>query len=258
MKFGICYDLKKCDQAAAMGFDYIEGVVSVTAELADSEYSALKDFLTLQPIAAEAFCGLFPGGLKIVGPQFSLCDIESYLDKALPRVAALGAKVVVFGSGTSRKIPDGFDRAKAWHQLVTVGRLLGEKASANGLTIALEPLNIFETNIINTQLEGMELVAEVNHPSFQILTDFYHLALAGEGENEIAACGSTLAHAHIANPVTRSLPAEGDGVDYKAFFKGLHRAGYSGRVSFEGVIADEALLPQALAFLRKEAADTLA
>ncbi|HHX72606.1 MAG TPA: sugar phosphate isomerase/epimerase [Clostridiales bacterium] len=254
MKFGICYDLSKADQIAAAGFDYIEGHVVNIAKMSDEEFAQLKARFDTLPIKPEAFCVLFPGNLKVTGPEVDMAAIEAYIDGVFPRLAALGAYPVVFGSGGARRVPDGFDRAKAWHQLIAVGRLLGEKAKEHGLVIALEPLNTGETNIINTQMEGLDLVADVNHSHFRILSDFYHLYLAGESTPEVAACGDFLMHAHMANPKGRIMPAEGDGMDYVSFFKGLKQAGYDARVSYEGAINDEEGLSKMLAFIKGEAA----
>lgn len=254
MKFGICSDLSNIESVAATGFDYIEGHVTKVAAMSEAEFEELCVKVAAAPIKAEAFCVLFPGDIKITGPEADPAKIEAYADRALARVKKLGAEVVVFGSGGARKVPDGFDRATAWHQLITAGRILGRIAEKYGLVIALEPLNTGETNIINTQAEGLRLVADVKHDGFKILSDYYHLALGGENGDIVAACGGDLRHTHIANPNGRVCPAPGDGVDYDDFFDGLRRAGYNGRISYEGKITDPAQVPVTLALLKEKAA----
>lgn len=247
MRFGVVYDLSKAAMVAELGYDYIEGHVTQIAAMEDEAFEELVSFYTKSSIKVEACCVLFPGSLRLTGPEFDINAVESYLDHAFPRLKKLGVEAVVFGSGGARRVPEDFDRAMAWHQLIQVGRLSAKKAEENGLLIALEPLNAKETNIVITQEDGLQLMEDVEREAFMILSDFYHLYLGGESGDVVARCGERLIHTHIANPVGRISPAKGDGIDYSDFFDGLARAGYSGRISVECSFQD----PQ------KELAETL-
>ncbi len=255
MKFGVVSDLKNMELIAELGFDYIEGHVTAVANMDDEAFEALVKKNETSPVQAEAFCVLLPGSIKVTGPEVDPAQQAAYLDRAFARLQRLGAGPVVFGSGGARRVPDGFDRAEAWHQLISFGRMLAEKATAHGLTIVMEPLNTKETNIINTQVDGIKLMEDIDRPGFEILSDFYHLYLAGEGRAEVAACGARLKHTHIANPAGRVAMKKSDGMDYDAFFAGLADCGYHGRLSIEGNIKDlRAELPEALELLREKAA----
>jgi len=253
MKYGVVYDLKKASEIAALGFDYIEGTVTSVASMSDAEFAELKSGIGQTSICAEAFCVLFPGSIRLTGPDADMGKVESYIDGVFPRLTSLGAQSVVFGSGGARAVPEGFDRAEAWRQLISVGRLLGQKALEHGLVIALEPLRKEETNIVNTQREGLALVKDVAHPGFCILSDYYHLHLGGEGEDEVAECGALLRHAHISDPDGRVCPREGDGANYAEFFGGLARAGYDSRLSYEGKIDGLEELGESLRYIKKTA-----
>ena len=56
---------------------------------------------------------------------------------------------------------DGFDRAQAWDQLVTFGRMLGSLARRHNVTIVVEPLNRDECNVLNTVGESAGLATAV-------------------------------------------------------------------------------------------------
>ena len=255
MKFGVVSKLENIDLVASLGFDYIESYVTAIAAMSDEEFAAVETKLASAPIKVEACCVLLPDSVPVTGPNYDAAQQEAYLEKAFSRLQKLGVGPVVFGSGSARKVPEGFDRAEAWHQLVQFGRLAARIAAKYGLTMVMEPLNTKETNVINTQIDGLKLMQDIDRPSFQILSDYYHLALAEEGRAEVAACGENLRHTHIANPVGRVMPKEGDGIDYDAFFAGLADCGYCGRMSLEGRISDmKAELPEALAVLKKCAA----
>ncbi|MBR5519739.1 MAG: sugar phosphate isomerase/epimerase [Clostridia bacterium] len=254
MKFGVVSNLENIDLIAELGFDYIEGHVTAISKLTDEEFAELEAKVAAAKIGVEACCVLLPDSIKVTGPDYDPAQQEEYLEKVFARLQKLGVGPVVFGSGSARKIPEGFDRAEAWHQLVKFGRLTAKIAAKYGLTMVMEPLNTKETNVINTQIDGLKLMEDIDRPSFEILSDFYHLALAEEGRAEVAACGEHLKHTHIANPVGRVMPKEGDGIDYDAFFAGLADCNYHGRMSLEGRIGDmRAELPAALALLRSYA-----
>lgn len=254
MRFGVCFDLEKVGLLEKLGYDYIEGHVTTVAAMADADFEALAARLDQSKVKCEACCVLFPGSIKVTGPEYDELKIAKYLDGAFARLERLGVESVVFGSGGARRVPDGFDRARAWHQLIKTGRILAEKAGEHGLCIALEPLNTGETNILNLQMECLDLVADVDRPTFRILSDFYHLWLGKEGRNEVAACRGLLQHTHIANPIGRVSLAESDEVSYDGFFAGLADIGYAGRISFEGGLRDEeAELSRTLAVLKSAA-----
>lgn len=251
MRFGACCDFDKADLLDRIGYDYIEANVTIVAAMDGEKFKATAEKLDGMRLGCEASCILFPGELKVTGPEVDEIKIGKYLDGAFSRLERLGVESVVFGSGGARRVPDGFDRARAWHQLVSVGRLLSEKAGEHGIKIALEPLNKGETNIINSQREGLALVSDVDRPNFRILTDFYHVFLEGDTREDIAACKGLLQHCHVVNPVGRLAMTEQDDVPYGLFFGGVADCGYSGRMSFEGIINDaEVELPRSLAAMK--------
>ena len=111
MKLGCC--VSGFDQVAAVeaaGADYYELPVA-TAVMADGE-AGRSAFLAaiprygLRPIAYNI---LFPRTILLVGPAVDRAAVGRYVVEALDRVAAAGGRVVVFGSGRSRAVPDGVE-----------------------------------------------------------------------------------------------------------------------------------------------------
>lgn len=239
MKFGACCDFSKVSLLEKIGFDYIEANVTVVASMDEDKFEETARMLDGAKIKCEAACCLFPGDLKVTGPEADMAKIEAYLDGAFARLERLGVKSVVFGSGGARRVPDGFDRAKAWHQLVCVGRLLADKADKHGITMVMEHLNKGETNIVNCQQEALDLTLDIDRPSFRVLTDFYHVWLENDTREDIAACKGLLEHCHVVNPVGRVGMKLGDGIPYENFFGGLADCGYRGRISYEGAINED-------------------
>lgn len=70
---------------------------------------------------------------------------------------------------------------------------LGKKASDLGVTLGLEIVNRYETNVCNTAVQGMELLADIDEPSLRVHLDSYHMNIE---ENSMGAavktCGKKL------------------------------------------------------------------
>lgn len=254
MRFGVCAPVSEAGRLAKIGFDYFEASVSALAAMTDAEFASFCAENAAAPIHAEAANCLFPGEIRLTGENVDFGEIRRYLDRAMARLGAADVKIAVFGSGGSRRVPEGFPAERAWAQLTEVGKMLGEAAGRHGVTVALEPLRRAETNVINTQMEGLRLVRAVNHPNFRLLCDYYHLIEEGGTPEDVEACGKALVHTHIANPDGRCAMSQTDKADYRAFFNALRCAGFDARMSFEGSVSDfEAELPGALAVMKRAA-----
>src|SRR5690606_25425504 len=132
--------------------------------------------------------------IRLTGQEVDVGKIKEYLDGAFNRVSQLGAKTVVFGSGGPRKIPEGWDKEKAWEQLKDVAKITGDIAGKYDITIAMEPLNKGETNILNSVSEGYRFVQEVDHPNVKLLADFYHMRKESENLSVLKSVASQLVH----------------------------------------------------------------
>ncbi len=118
------------------------------------------------------------------------------------------------------------------------------------MTVWSNPLNLTETNVINSVSEGAKLVREVNHPNLRLLVYGYHWAKDHETADGILAKRELLKHTHVATVDGRRPPREGD--DCVVFFDLLRQVGYDGRVSIEGNIADpQNELPAALKVMKR-------
>lgn len=251
MRFGVCFAISEAAAVQAIGFDYLEVHAGNLAAMTEEEFAAFCAENAAAPIHAEAANCLFPGEIRLTGPDADMNVVRAYAEKVMSRLGKAGIEVVVFGSGGSRRVPEGFPREEAWQQLIEVGRILGAAAEKYGVTVTLEPLRHEETNIIITQAEGLKLVQDVNHPHFRLLCDYYHLSREGGTPADAAACGDALRHIHIAKPDDRKAMYPGDGVDYTAFFDALRSVGYNARVSFEGDAGErEKTLPALLEVLK--------
>ncbi len=128
--------------------------------------------------------------------------------------------------------------AQEWDWCVEFLRALDPALRDNGVTLAVEPLNRFETYVLNTAADAVKLVEAASSPRIGILFDTFHANLE---EKDIPAgyrhCGRHLVHVHACEN-DRGTPGTGH-VDWKGVFAALREIGYDGWLvieSFNGAI----------------------
>jgi sugar phosphate isomerase/epimerase len=225
------------DDLVQLGFDYIELSMADVAALRDEQFADLRRRVEQSGIACEACNNFFPPTMRLTGPEAKLSQALDYVSRALDRAAALGAKIVVFGSAVAKNVPQGFPHDDAMKQIVELLAHMGPIAQRVGIVIPIEPINRGECNIINFASQGLELARQIHHPNIQLLIDYYHLKLEAEDPAIILRAGDAIRHVHFAKIENRVFPTEPD-PDYAAFFDCLRRIGYSGRCSIEAYSQD--------------------
>lgn len=256
MKFGICCnpytlgedprDVKLLLRAlSTAGADYLEFGVAVTdADNDSTKIDELAEALEGGPLKIEAFNSFIPASHRITGPNVDLPKLLNYAGTALKRCKQIGGEVVVLGSGGARSVPEGFPMDQALAQFIEFGRELGPIAADAGITIAIEPLNSREDNLITSVAHGAEVMDQIAHPSIRLLADLYHIAEDKEPLSNTANAGARLAHTHVADKgrVAPGYAPDGE-EDFIGFFRALRTAGYdtlgdNARCSFEGSFTD--------------------
>ena len=244
--------MRHFETIAAIGFDYLELPLSDVAMLGDDAFEALRRAIDASGVRCEACNNFFPSTMRLTGPDVDENRVMAYVEHALACAGQMGAKVVVFGSGTAKSAPEGFPVEAAWHQLVALTRRFGSVAEKNGVTIVIEPLRRAESNLVNTFAEGCRMAEAIGSEHVKVLVDYYHLMEENEPIDHVAQRGASyLRHAHFARQAGRAFPAAADEEAYAAFAAALTACGYGGRVSLEAKSEDcigEA--PRALSVMR--------
>jgi D-psicose/D-tagatose/L-ribulose 3-epimerase len=151
MRFGACVGLDRVSVLEKYGYDFFElGVSSLLPETLDSEFIPVREKAKSFRIKPEAYNVFIKGELKLTGEEVDFDRVIRYVETAVRRAAALGGKIIVFGSGTARRVPDGFPKEKAYEQLKKFLNMVADNAGKHRITIAIEPLNREETNILNS------------------------------------------------------------------------------------------------------------
>lgn len=174
-----------------------------------------------------------PADLKLVGPAVNESAILSYADSIMSRLSRTNIRMIVWGSGGARRIPEGFDKKTATKQLIGIGKQLAALAGKYGITIVLENLNSGETNCINTVKEALYVVKRVNHPNLRLNADIYHMLREGESPDIILKARKYLGHVEIAEKENRTAPGVA-GTDFRPYLRALKKAGYNKKIVIEG------------------------
>ena len=148
----------------------------------------------------------------------------------IPLAAEFGAVVIL---GLIRGIsPEGQSHDQSMAYLVEALQECSAAAAPHGVKYALEPLNRYETDLIHTVEDGLDLIEQVGADNFGLLLDTFHMNIEEPSiEESIKTCGERTFHFHVADS-NRWHPGAGH-LDFKSVLDTLFETGYAGWVSGE-------------------------
>jgi len=251
IKIGACGTVKMISAVKGAGFDYVELSTAEIVALSDADFAELQHQVKQSGFPVYATDVFIPATIKLTGPDIDKDQQMAYVRKALDRVAALNAHIIVLGSGAARRVPDGFSHDAAFDQLVDFLRRIAPEARARNIVVTVEPQSQEESNIINSVAEGVKLIKAVNDPNIQLVLDIYYLDKTHEDPSAIVAAKDYVRHFHFSNPTGRVFPARWDEYNYAPFFAALREMNYTGGISIDAHTTNFANdAPQTVAFLR--------
>ncbi len=117
-------------------------------------------------------------------------------------------------------------------RMVAFHRMIGEHAERQGVTLALEALNRFETYGLTTAAELAAHVTATGHPRIQAMYDTFHAHIEEKSVSRaIGTLAPHLAHVHISEN-DRGTPGTGQ-VAWAETFAALKAASYDGWLTIE-------------------------
>jgi D-psicose/D-tagatose/L-ribulose 3-epimerase len=179
-------------------------------------------------------CTVMPPGLTVFDDDASVrAKALTYLRDCSKRIADAGATLLAGPMYSPVGYLPGRRRTETeFQRAIQCYQELAPTLVENGVTIALEPLNRFETFFLNTAADAAALCDAVGHPSVGILFDTFH---ANIEEKDIAQGYRTVArhlkHVHTCEN-DRGTPGSGH-VEWAAVFAALREIGYDGWLTIE-------------------------
>jgi sugar phosphate isomerase/epimerase len=234
VEIGVCADAAHFSDAVRYGFDYFEPDASEIATMDEGRFAEFRAQVLASPIRCKSFRILFRK-TRVVGPDVNEREVETYVDRTLGRCQQLGAEIMVYGSGGSRNVPEGFSRDRAWDQIRSFLRMAGDLAARHEMVIGIEALKRPDSNIINKSAESLRLVHELDHPHVKMIVDFYHMFLENEDPQIVWEAREEIVHLHFANPAGRRWPrSASESPGYKPFFDVVKKINFHRGLSIEG------------------------
>ena len=128
-----------------------------------------------------------------------------------------------------------------------------DAALAAGVTIAIEPLNRYETSLVNTVEQALEALAPLLGPGLGLALDSYHLNIEEKRPlDAIRSAAGSIAHVQVCG-TDRGAVGDDHG-DWPGFLDALDDAGYTGPLNLESFTAHNDSIATAASIWRPLAA----
>jgi len=254
MRLGCYGSLDQASRLKAAGFDFIE--VNTQTVLRGDQPSSAWDGASVGvdrlPLGIEAASRLVPAALRIVGPGRDAIELQNYIQRIAKRAQQLGIGCLIFDSGEIGRQQGQVDKQTAREQLEAWVRMAGQVCTHHGLTFAIEaPCD--DADDTRTPLDQVKSLCDrVNHRCVGVAINSRCLGMAGGIEKVIlnlgdrlryvrlthASSNSTLNQSAASSDMPRDIETAGGSDRIEDLFCWLHKAGYDGPITIEGLRAD--------------------
>jgi D-psicose/D-tagatose/L-ribulose 3-epimerase len=234
---------------AELGFDAVELPLEERGDITvEAARTALED-TGLQPYVVGAMA---PGRDLVAADAETVERTQGYLRGCVDLAAGIGAATVCgpFYASTGRvwRLTAG-ERDAAYAEWRTNLAPVVDYAGERGVRIGIEPLNRYETSLVNTVDQALTGLDGLLGHALGLALDTYHLGI--EERSSVAAVhlsGGHLVHVQVCGN-DRGAPG-GDQTDWPALLEALHDVGYRGPLNIESFTADNAAIATAASIWR--------
>ncbi len=227
--------LEKWEHAQRLGFDAIElrgaGEGRFAARLPELRAAAAAG-VPMPTVCVEMlhFVGDFDPAKR--------ADALAQLKSQLSVMAEIGGRLAMtpasYGMFSTRLPPFVGPRSAAEdHQvLLEAFGALASHATAEGVVIALEPLNRYEDHMINTLAQAQALCSQIGSPALGIAADTYHMNIEeADPAQALVVAGPWIRHIQVSDS-NRLEPGAGH-VDWVGTLRAVASIGYAGELAYE-------------------------
>jgi D-psicose/D-tagatose/L-ribulose 3-epimerase len=232
---------------AKMGFDVVEIAVEDPSLI---DIKQVKKALSQYGLKAN-ICGAFGSSRDFTNEdetfhKNSFSYIESCLDFCVELETNFFGGPMYSAVGKARMLSPELRKVE-WDRAIKNLRIVCDMAAKRGIQIALEPLNRFESDLINTADDVLRLIKDINHPAANIMLDGFHMNIEERDiEKAIIAAGDKLIHLQVSENY-RGTPGTGQ-TNWDAYRKGLEAINYTGAVTIESFTPENKELAGAVCF----------
>jgi D-psicose/D-tagatose/L-ribulose 3-epimerase len=234
---------------AEMGFDAVELPLE---NLGDLDPGVLRDVLTETGLRPYVVGAMAPGRDLVAAEPGTVADTRGYLRGCVDLAAEIGAGSVCgpFFAATGRVWRmSAEERVKAYDEWRENLAPVVDHASDRGVRLGIEPLNRYETSLVNTVEQALTALDGLLGPGLGLALDTYHLNIEERSSADaVRLAGEHLAHVQVCGN-DRGSPG-GDQTDWQALVAALDEVGYAGPLNIESFTADNAAIATAASIWR--------
>jgi sugar phosphate isomerase/epimerase len=231
-----------CGRVAAMGYQGIElAPFTLTSDARQCDAATRREIKTAANDHGLAITSLHwllvsPPGLHINAmEEKTRLETVDFLRGLIDFAADIGVDTMIFGSPKQRAVEDNLKNA--WERAVDSYSKVLLTLEECGVTLCMESLPAPECDFVMTAAEAAKMVADVNHPNFQLMLDTKSLCgesgdPGGKAAADLIGQWGTQCRYFHANDANRRAPGYGE-TDFHLIASALREAGYDGWVSLE-------------------------
>ncbi|MEM2480121.1 MAG: sugar phosphate isomerase/epimerase family protein [Candidatus Bathyarchaeia archaeon] len=243
---------EKLQNAEKYGFEGVE----VWGNDLPQRFKEIKDALSTSRVKISTVCSGYSGDLLGADRRARELAIEGIRERLKICADLGGVGVITVPTFGGPKIADLYPlypdvREVEKKILIEECKILGKWADDVGAYVLLEPLNRYETHLINRLQQAIEICEAVGLEHVKIMADFFHMNIEeADIAKSIEAADGYIMHVHLADS-NRLLPGYGH-TDFKSGFGALKRIGYRNFMALEcGILGDPDIeLPKCVRFLK--------
>ncbi len=217
--------------AAEAGFDDVELFFPGPDHTSVAEIKSLAEKHSLGIAAVGTGAGMVKHGLSLTDPDpQKRSEALEFIKQMIEFGGQLGAPAIL-GSMQGKHSGE-VSKERALGYLAEALHVAGKAAAAHQVTFIYEPLNRYETNLINQLQTGVEFIEHHNLENVTLLADLFHMNIEeADLSAAIRKAGRHIGHVHFADS---NRQAFGFGhTDPAPILKALREINYTGHLSAE-------------------------
>ncbi len=227
-----------CESAARLGFDAIELFPPSAAEVDEGELRRLLNRHRLQLAAVGTGAGWVKHRLTLTSSNANtrkraVSFVSEIIDLAgrFSAPAIIGSMQGRYGDTAAEQYAD---RDSALAALRDGLGTLANSAAQFGMPLVYEPLNRYETNLINNVAGGLDFLDSMQANNVRLLADLFHMNIEeADLASALRSAGTRLGHLHFVDSNRR--PAGCGHIDFAPVATALQEIGYDGYASAEAL-----------------------
>lgn len=239
LKFSICswtFGKKPIQDVIQLASDIGYDEIEIAANVEDYDWKKIKEDIKKYNINVRGLSG--DAGWPNEATDMANPDIQNrekainHFKQQIDAAFTIGAEyIVVSPSAPGKSTRLGIDE-EDWKWAIDSIQKLAPYANDKGVQLIIEPLNRYESCILNTGEQAQQFIREVNFPNVKTMLDTFHMNIEETSLVEpFKKLGDDLALIHVADTNRKGI---GYGrLPFKEIVEGVNAIGYEGTITVE-------------------------